>query len=183
MEQVEDEFGFASIQTVSIPDLYGGKLCAAMDRQHPRDLFDVKNLLESRGVDRDIFVGFLAYMLSRNRPLSEIINPRWKDISDVFKNEFNGMTFDPIRLDQLQVVPALMVISLKAQFTQSDCDFLYSFKSGEPNWEIAPHQQIQYLPAVQWKLLNINKMSVAKRARSLALLEATMDDWLTARYN
>lgn len=181
MEQVEDEFGFASIQTVSIPDLYGGKLCAAMDRQHPRDLFDVKILLESRGVDRDIFVGFLAYMLSHNRPLSEIMNPRWKDITDVFKNEFNGMTFDPISLDQLQAVPASMVNALKAQFTQSDFDFLYSFKSAEPNWEIAPHQQIQHLPAVQWKLLNINKMSVAKRERSLALLEATMDDWLTAR--
>jgi len=103
--------------------------------------------------------------------------------SDVFKNEFNGMTFDPIRLDQLQAVAALMVNSLKAQFTQSDFDFLYSFKSGEPNLEIAPHQQIQHLPAVQWKLLNINKMSVAKRARSLALLKATMDDWLTAHSN
>lgn len=111
------------------------------------------------------------------------MNPRWKDITDVFKNEFNGMTFDPIRLDQLQAVPALLANALKVQFTQSDYDFLYSFKSGEPNGEIAPHQQIQHLPAVQWKLLNINKMSVAKRGRSLALLEATMDDWLTNRSN
>ena len=35
-DEVEDQFGFASIQVVSLADLYGGKLCAAMDRQHPR---------------------------------------------------------------------------------------------------------------------------------------------------
>ncbi len=43
--RVEDEFGFAEIQVVSFPDLYAGKLVAALDRQHPRDLFDVRDLL------------------------------------------------------------------------------------------------------------------------------------------
>lgn len=62
-------------QTVSLPDLYGSKLCAAVDRQHPRDLFDVKVLLQSKGIDRDIFVGFLAYLLSHNRPISGAMNP------------------------------------------------------------------------------------------------------------
>src|SRR5262249_51339199 len=40
-ESVEDRFGFAEIQVVSFPDLYAGKIVAALDRQHPRDLFDV----------------------------------------------------------------------------------------------------------------------------------------------
>jgi hypothetical protein len=31
-------------------DLYGGKLCAALDRQHPRDLFDVGLLLRNEGI-------------------------------------------------------------------------------------------------------------------------------------
>lgn len=57
-ESVEDEFGYAEIQVVSLPDLYGGKLCAAMDRQHPRDLFDVRMLLGSEGISREILVGF-----------------------------------------------------------------------------------------------------------------------------
>ena len=133
IEQVEEEFGFAAINTVSIPDLYGGKLCAAMDRQHPRDLFDVKVLLESRGIDRDIFIGFLAYLLSHNRSISEVMNPRWKDISDVFNKDFDGMTFKPVSLKELQTVPSLILQLLKSQFTQSDFDFLYSFKSGEPD--------------------------------------------------
>ena len=32
----------AVINVVPIGQLYGGKICAALDRQHPRDLFDVK---------------------------------------------------------------------------------------------------------------------------------------------
>ncbi|MCG5517355.1 nucleotidyl transferase AbiEii/AbiGii toxin family protein [Ectothiorhodospira sp. 9100] len=33
---VEDEFGYAAVQVVSFEDLFGGKLHAAVDRQHPR---------------------------------------------------------------------------------------------------------------------------------------------------
>lgn len=38
-------------EVVLLPDLYGDKLCAALDRQHPRDLFDVKLLLDQDGLD------------------------------------------------------------------------------------------------------------------------------------
>lgn len=178
VEQVEQEFGFVSIQTVSIPDLYGGKICAALDRQHPRDLYDVKILLDTRGIDRSIFVGFMAYLLSHKRPISELLNPRWKDISETFDSEFYGMSFTPISVNELLAVPATMVDSLKAQFTQTDYDFLYSFKSGTPRWDLAPHPQIKNLPAVHWKLLNIAKMPVEKRDKALATLEATMIGWL-----
>lgn len=178
IKQVEDEFGFASIQTVSIPDLYGGKLCAAMDRQHPRDLFDVKILLQTLGIDRKIFIGYLAYLLSHSRPISEVMNPRWKDISDTFQKELKGMTFEPITLEELQAVPAAMAQSLKSQFIQSDFDFLHSFKSGDPDWSLAPHDQIQHLPAVQWKLLNVQKMHPEKRLRALKTLDETMHSWL-----
>ncbi len=174
VDQVEDTFGFASIQTVSMPDLYGGKLCAALDRQHPRDLFDVKFLLETRGIDREIFIGFVTYLLSHNRPMSEILNPRWKDVSDIFHTEFSGMTFEPTTLEELQAVPEAMIKSLKLHFTQADFEFLYSFKSGTPDWSLAPHKNIQHLPVVQWKLKNINKMSVEKRATALAALEKIM---------
>lgn len=178
IEEVEDEFGFVSINTVSIPDLYGGKICAALDRQHPRDLFDVKELLETRGIDRSIFIGFLTYLLSHNRPISEVMNPRWKDIRNLFNNEFEGMAFKPVSLDELQAVPSLMLQSLKEQFTQPDFDFLYSFKSGEPDWSLSPNNQIQNLPAVQWKLLNIQKMPKDKHRSALETLSKTMLHWL-----
>ncbi|MBU4683713.1 nucleotidyl transferase AbiEii/AbiGii toxin family protein [Cedecea davisae] len=178
VETVEDEFGFAAIQVVSLPDLYGGKICAALDRQHPRDFYDVKMLLESQGIDRSIFNGFITYLLSHPRPLAEVLDPRWKDISQLFRNEFYGMTFNEAALEELTVIPERMLSALKEQFTRRDFDFLLSFKNGKPDWALAPESQIQHLPAVQWKLRNINKMSASKHAKSLEKLENILTKWL-----
>jgi len=177
-ELVEENFGFASIQVVSLADLYGGKLCAALDRQHPRDLFDVKVLLETQGIDREIFNGFMTYLLSHNRPMSEIMNPRWKDITEIYNNEFIGMTFETISLDELKTIPEKMICALKSQFTQQDFNFLKSVKKGAPNWGLAPNEKIQYLPAVKWKLINIKKMPDKKHKIALSKLEEIMLDWI-----
>ena len=179
VEAVEDEFGFAAIPVVSLPDLYGGKLCAALDRQHPRDFYDVKMLLDTQGIDRAIFNGFIAYLLSHNRPLSEVLNPRWKDISEPFHNEFSGMTFQDTSLEDLIEVPERMLSTLKKHFTQQDFDFLMSFKQGAPDWNLAPESHIQHLPAVQWKLHNIGRMSEKKRAQSLEKLERILEEWVS----
>lgn len=175
---VENEFGFASMKVVSLPDLYGGKLCAALDRQHPRDLFDIKLLLENQKIDRALFSGFITYLLSHKRPISEIMNPRWKDLTQVFENEFQGMTAEPVTLEALKLVPEKMMQGLKDNFNQQDYDFLVSFKKGEPDWSLACSDQIQYLPAVQWKLLNIRKMPKQKHIDSISALQKTIEQWL-----
>ncbi|MBL7003698.1 MAG: nucleotidyl transferase AbiEii/AbiGii toxin family protein [Gammaproteobacteria bacterium] len=177
-ESVEDQLGFASIQLVSRADLYGGKICAALDRQHPRDLFDVKLLLDNQELNRDVFDGFLTYLLSHNRPISELMDPNWKDISHIFHNEFEGMSFDPITLEELQCIPEKLMIELKSHFTQRDFDFLMSFKSSEPDWELAPKESIQHLPAIRWKLNNIHKIPKAKKSQVLKKLKETMTQWL-----
>lgn len=179
VEAVEDEFGFATIPVVSLPDLYGGKLCAALDRQHPRDFYDVKMLLDTQGIDRAIFNGFIAYLLSHNRPLSEVLSPRWKDISEPFHNEFSGMTFEDASLKELVEVQGRMLDVLKEHFTQQDFAFLMSFKRGTPDWKLAPESHIQNLPAVQWKLRNIGRMSEEKRAQSLEKLEGILGKWVS----
>jgi len=177
-ERVENEFGFASIHVVSMPDLYGGKLCAALDRQHPRDLFDVQYLIKTQGISRNIFDGFITYLLSHNRPISELLNPIWKDITDIYNNEFIGMTFQATSLDDLNNIRAILVSELKSHFIQRDYDFLSSFKQGKPNWSLAPNENIQNLPAVKWKLLNINKMKKDKHDASIKQLEEVMTHWL-----
>jgi len=78
-----------SVDTVSFEDLYGGKICAALDRQHPRDLFDVKSLLENEGITPGIIKAFVFYLISHDRPMIEILNPGLQDISQTFINEFN----------------------------------------------------------------------------------------------
>ena len=78
---VEDNFGFAEMRLVSFADLYAGKAVAALDRQHPRDLFDARDLLANEGIDDALRRAFIVYMLSHDRPMSEVLTARRKDIS------------------------------------------------------------------------------------------------------
>jgi len=68
-EKVEDVFGYVAVPVVSLADLYGGKICAALDRQHPRDLFDVKLLLENEGLTEEVRKATLVYIISHPRPI------------------------------------------------------------------------------------------------------------------
>ncbi|WCN11156.1 nucleotidyl transferase AbiEii/AbiGii toxin family protein [Marinomonas mediterranea] len=179
-ELVEEEYGYAEISVVSLPDLYGGKLCAAMDRQHPRDLFDVRTLLLEEGISRDIFIGFITYALSHPRPINEVMAPNWQPLDETFKAEFDGMTFEPVNLEDLLSVRSKMVNELKKHFTKEDRAFLLSFKQGNPDWTLFDYPDAANLPAIRWKLQNLDKLAKnqAKHKEQLAKLEAVLDEWL-----
>lgn len=179
-ESVEDEFGYAEIQVVSLPDLYGGKLCAAMDRQHPRDLFDVRLLLENEGISREILVGFLTYALSHPRPINEVMAPNWQPLSEKFNAEFDGMTFASVQLEDLVAVRPKMLMALQQHFTKRDYEFLMSFKGGYPDWTLFDYPSAADLPAIRWKLQNINKLAKnqAKHTEQLTKLKQVLDAWL-----
>ncbi len=61
-DAVERQFGFAEMQLVSFSDLYAGKIVAALDRQHPRDHFDVRDLLANEGIDDALRKAFIVYL-------------------------------------------------------------------------------------------------------------------------
>lgn len=178
VRRVEDEFGFASIPVVSLPDLYGGKLCAALDRQHPRDLFDVMLMLREEGLTREIFEGFLVYLISHGRPLADLLAPRWKKLDGLFQAEFAGMTREPVTLGLLESTRTDLLSAIKGQFTEQDAQFLLSLKRGEPDWGLLNLPGIEELPAVRWKLRNITRMTASKRAEAVGRLEAVVDQLL-----
>ena len=68
------------IPVVSLEDMYGSKLVAALDRQHPRDLFDVMQLFAHEGITTDIRRAFVVYLASHNRPVHEVLFPTLQDI-------------------------------------------------------------------------------------------------------
>ncbi len=76
--------GFARIRRLDVADLYGGKICAALDRQHPRDLFDIM-LLQTEGVIPDnIRQAFVVYLAAHNRPIAELFSPNPKPLESLF---------------------------------------------------------------------------------------------------
>jgi len=173
-EKVEEEFGYVEIQVVSMPDLYAGKLCAALDRQHPRDLFDVKFLLENEGITDDLRKTFLVYLISHNRTMVELLHPTRKDLQVTYENEFVHMAQVSVPVKELEFVWETLISNLNAALTDEEKRFLLSFKSLEPDWTLLGLPNIEALPAVRWKMLNLGKMDKARHAQALRNLEGVL---------
>jgi len=172
--RVEDEFGFAEMTLVAFEDLFAGKLVAALDRQHPRDLYDVKLLLETEGITDELFRTFLVYVASSNRPPHELLDPRRVDLEPVFHAEFAGMTVDPLPLAELEAARERLVTELRARLDGNAMRFLLSLHDGAPDFDAIGLPQAAVLPAVRWKLLNLERLLASdpeKHARQRVAIE------------
>ena len=169
--RVEEVFGAAEIRLLHFSDLYGGKICAALDRQHPRDLFDVKHLLLNEGITEELKNCFLVYLMSHSRPMVELLDPSPKDIYDMYVNEFVGMTREGTTIEELCEARDLLLSRIHELLNDNDREFLLSVKSGAPKWALFEYPEAKNLPAVQWKLHNITHMQSKKRDLSFNKLE------------
>jgi len=155
---VEAKFGFAEATVVSFEDVYGGKIHAAMDRQHPRDLFDIKLLYENEGLTSDLFRAFLVYVASSPRPLHELLNPNPPDLSDQYLNELIGMPLMPVTIEELYEVRRKLIEDIQSRLIGNVADFLRSLQAGEPDFNLIGLPGAMDLPAVKWKVLNLKKL-------------------------
>lgn len=169
-EAVEDDFGFAEMSVVAFADLYAGKICAALDRQHPRDLFDVKFLLDNEGVTESLRKALLVYIISHPRPITELLQPHFKEISGLYAGEFRNMAEVDVTLNELEDVRKDLVECINRSLSRAERDFLISFKKGSPDWQLLGLPGVDQLPAVRWKLHNLANMNKAKHAEALTLL-------------
>ena len=167
-------FGFARIQLLSFEDLYAGKLCAALDRQHPRDLYDVQLLFNNEGINEQMKNAFIVYLMSHNRPMAELLEPTPQDISPLFRAEFEGMTYEPVSLEQLEKTFQKMVLKIHASMTDADRNFLLALKRGTPDWQTFALPEAERLPAIQWKIYNLDRMNSGKRKKAAAKLEKVL---------
>lgn len=174
-ERAQEEFSAeVTMQTLSKADIYGGKICAALDRQHPRDLFDVKLLLDEGGLTEEVRRSFVIYLASHDRPMNELLAPTWKDIGEVYQNDFQGMTLEEIPFSDLLEARNKLLESIKQGLSNEEKQFLLSVKKGEPEWNLLGISGLEKLPALQWKLLNIKRMAEAKREEAYQKLEAAL---------
>jgi len=157
------------IQVVPLGQLYGGKICAALDRQHPRDLFDVKLLMENEGFSDDVRMGFLLCLLCSDRPINEVLVPNFQDQRQAMENQFTGMSDIEFTYDDFERTREQLVETVNKSLTAKDKEFLLSVKNCEPDWSIYDFERF---PAVQWKLQNLNKLKESNTDRHKQLYEA-----------
>jgi predicted nucleotidyltransferase component of viral defense system len=172
---VERTFGFAQIQVVSFADLYAGKIMAALDRQHPRDLFDIRDLLANEGITDDLRRAFIIYLISHDRPISEVIVPRKKDIAQEFAQGFEGMTTASVTLADLLAARDALIATMAGDMPEDHKKFLLDFKRGMPDWALLDISGASDLPAVRWKQLNLDKLPADTRARLVAQLATALN--------
>lgn len=142
--------------------LYGGKLAAALSRQHPRDLFDVKYMDVPLTEVRE---GFLLCLLGSDRPIHESFAPRLIDQQGAMANQFEGMTDIVFTYEEFEETRAQLIEDVKALMTDADKQFLLSFETGEPMWDGYEFAYFQNYPSVQWKLLNLQKLKKQNPAK------------------
>ena len=178
-DAVEDAFGFVATNVLAFDDLYAGKLHAALDRQHPRDLFDVKLLYKNEGLTDDLFRVFLVYAACSSRPMHELLAPNEKDIADEFAREFAGMTAEPVNIDALLSARKRMIDDIQARLNGNAAEFLRTLQAGEPDFTLIELPQAADLPAIKWKILNLKKVKADNpekhRAQTKALRAITRD--------
>lgn len=162
-ESAEIEFeASVTATTIAEAELYGSKITAALDRQHPRDLFDVKLLLENEGITDDIRKSLIVYLASHPRPINELLNPNLKNIEQEFRTQFQRMSDKPVELSELLAAREQLIHQVNNDLTENERRFLLSVKMGEPDYSLIDTPNIEKLPAIQWKLQNIAKMEKLK---------------------
>jgi hypothetical protein len=156
---------------LSLEDLYGGKLVAAMDRQLARDLFDVMELFGHEGITPAIRRSFVAYLAAHNRPIHEVLFPNLRDVSGEYEGTFKGMTAEPVALKALLAARERMVKELQAGLDSAEREFLVSLARNEPRWDLLGIAHLEQMPGVQWKLENLGRLARANPKKPKAQAE------------
>lgn len=160
-----------SVPTLAVPELYGSKLVAALDRQHPRDFFDVHGMFATHGLSADTMNCFVAYLAGHNRPVHEVFFSRDLDLTAIFENEFVGMERKTVSLAQLLETRTRLRQEIAAGITSAQKAFLVGLVTAAPDWSLLPFPYLSQLPAIQWKLQNLARLKKSNPAKFNAQAE------------
>ena len=166
------------IPVLSLEDVYGGKLVAALDRQHPRDLFDVMQLFAHEGITPGIRRAFVVYLACSGRPVHEVLFPSLRDIRHEYEHAFQGMTAEPVPLDALLAARDRLVREIQKGLDENERRFLLTLVAAEPEWPLMGIGHLEHLPGVRWKLQNLAQLRETQPKKF-----AVQADALAARLN
>ncbi len=140
-----------------------------MDRQHPRDLFDVRELFAHGGITPEIRRAFVVYLASHNRTIHEVLFPTPKDIRLAFEGSFVGMTTEPVTLEALLATRERLFRELPSTLDANEREFLRTLVRADPDWSLLGIPHLEELPAIRWRLQNLQELARTKPQRFRAL--------------
>lgn len=153
-QKAQQEFSMAcKARTVSYSQLYGGKITAALSRQHPRDLFDCKYM--EINTFNEVKDGFILCLLGSDKPIIESLQPNDIDQSKVLENQFKGMSDIEFTYEDYEKTRKKLINQVNTSLTETDKAFILSFEEGNPDWSKCSAGDLSNYPSIKWKLQNI----------------------------
>jgi len=155
--KAQQEFEMTCLaRIVPFTQLYGGKIAAALSRQHPRDLFDYK-LMEVESFN-EIKDGLMFCLLGSDKPIIESLQPNQVSQQEALDNQFEGMTDIPFTYKDFEETRKNLIEKVNRIFADKDKEFLISFEQGTPEWSKFALGDVSNYPSIKWKLQNILKL-------------------------
>ena len=143
---------------VSMPQLYGGKISVALSRQHPRDLFDVKQMDIPLA---DVKDGLIFCLLGSDRPIHESFAPNFIDQHEAMERQFYGMSEIPFGYTDFEETREKLIVDVNSVMTEEDRLFLIGFEELSVDWENTPYSSFREYPSVKWKMQNLQKLKAS----------------------
>lgn len=170
--RTEDAFGFAEMNVLSFADLFAGKIVAALDRQHPRDLFDVHQLLENEGVSAELRTALIVYLISHDRAPHSLLSATCRDLAHDYEQNFRGMAETDVVIEVLQKTHTAIARNVLLEMPEDHQRFLVSFYRRDPDWSLLGVDGAEDLPAVKWREANLDNAGEETRNSIADALEA-----------
>lgn len=168
--RAQDEFNaFVEFPIVPLSQLYGGKICAALDRQHPRDIFDIRYMLEAEGFSEPIRKGFVYCLLGSDRPMNEVLRPNVQDQRRALRSQFEGMSAETFGYEEHELGLSRLIAEVNCGLTDEDRALLMSVKNAKPDWSLDDSSRY---PSVRWKLMNLEKLKAENPTKHGSLADA-----------
>lgn len=137
-------------------EVFAGKFMAALDRQHPRDLYDVWRLYEHGPIEPGMLSAFVIYLCGHNRPAHEVLNSPERVLGEDYDRALVGMIRGEVpTLGALLESRAQLRRDIAQGLADSDRAFLSGFFNCEPDWSLLAYPQANELPALAWKQRNL----------------------------
>ena len=122
---------------------------------------DMPSLYENEGLTDDLFRVFMVYVASSGRPMHELLAPARPYREELYDSEFSGMTREAVCRNAFADTGRRLHADIKSRLKEEVAGFLLSLHDAAPDFGLIGLPDAGGLPAVRWKLINLEKLKQA----------------------
>ena len=116
---------------------------------------------DNEGLTDELFNVFMVYVASSGRPMHELLAPTVSFRENLYDDEFLGMTAKAVSRKALAETGRRLHADIRSRLHGDVAAFLLSLHDAEPDFNLIRLPEAAELPAVRWKLVNLEKLKQA----------------------